>query len=183
MPNQDIITALSNAVEHGETLELAMQVIINSGYNPAEVQEASRFVMGGVVPKMQSDSGEDLLAPEEKSFFKRMNFFNKKIERDKFSTSERTSVPSSVQQQPRQIQPLQSYSQRPLPLQQPRQLLPQQSQILRQGQLPVRPPQKIQSVKKSYFKEIILLIILLLLIGVLIGTIIFRDNILRFFSG
>ena len=34
MPNNIIVTGLKNAVEHGESLEDAKQVLINSGYLP-----------------------------------------------------------------------------------------------------------------------------------------------------
>jgi len=49
MTNEDIITALKNAIISGESLESAMQIMVNSGYDPREVREASRFVSQGVI--------------------------------------------------------------------------------------------------------------------------------------
>ena len=69
MPNEEIITGLRNAVEYGESLHEAMQIMINSGYNPAEVQEASRFVGGGILESHIPKPEENLMFPEKKSFF------------------------------------------------------------------------------------------------------------------
>ena len=49
MTNEDIITALKNAINSGESLESAMQIMVNSGYDLREVREASRFVSQGVI--------------------------------------------------------------------------------------------------------------------------------------
>lgn len=72
MPNEDIITSLRNAIEHGETLESAKQVMINSGYNPWEVEQATQFVSGGVIPNYQPTPEEQFTMPnQKKSFFSR----------------------------------------------------------------------------------------------------------------
>ena len=39
MVAEEIITSLRNAVEHGDSLESAIQLAINSGYNAKDVQE------------------------------------------------------------------------------------------------------------------------------------------------
>lgn len=44
MINEEIITALKNAIDRGETIEFASQILISSGYNEKEVMEASQFV-------------------------------------------------------------------------------------------------------------------------------------------
>ena len=49
MVNEDIVTALRNAVNNGESLDSAVQIMINSGYDQREVYEASQFVGGGVI--------------------------------------------------------------------------------------------------------------------------------------
>ena len=43
MPNEEIITSLKNGAQQGESLQDTIQSLINSGYNPQEVQEASDF--------------------------------------------------------------------------------------------------------------------------------------------
>ena len=49
MVNEDIVTALRNAVDKGEPLESAAKIMINSGYNPREIHEASQFIGGGIM--------------------------------------------------------------------------------------------------------------------------------------
>ena len=44
MVNEEIVTALRNAIDRGETLESAANILIISGYNDKEVIEASQFV-------------------------------------------------------------------------------------------------------------------------------------------
>ena len=59
MVNEDIVTALRNAVNGGESLESAINVMITSGYDKQEVIEAAQFVAGmsgithnlGLMPK------------------------------------------------------------------------------------------------------------------------------------
>ena len=53
MPRQDIITALTNAVQKGEQLKQAKQTLINSGYSAQEVQEAAGYVTGGIQGQTQ----------------------------------------------------------------------------------------------------------------------------------
>jgi len=57
--NEDILTALKNAVNNGETLDQAVQILINSGYDPRAVYEASRF-LGGVSHSLQPLPEEQL---------------------------------------------------------------------------------------------------------------------------
>jgi len=78
MPNQEIITGLKNAVEHGEDLQTAMKIMINSGYNRQEVQEASRFVSTGTLNMHKPKPEEQLTMPEKKkSFFSKLLFWRK----------------------------------------------------------------------------------------------------------
>jgi len=180
MPNQDIITSLNNAVSGGESLQMAMQIMVNSGYNLQEVQEASKFVAGGVIPQMQARPSEEMVVPEEKSFFKKMNPFKGQSQVPGVVLSQ--AVPQQIPQPAVSTQkPVQALPGQRMPVI-PGTQTPQQSQISPEG-LPIRQPQKTNSIKKSYFKEIVLLIILLFFMGILISTIIFRDDILRFFSG
>ncbi len=46
---EDIIAALKNALERGESLEKAMQSLINAGYNPIEVRQAAESLSQGAM--------------------------------------------------------------------------------------------------------------------------------------
>lgn len=45
--NNEIVSALRNALSHGSSLDDAINSFINAGYNPAEVREAAQTVGGG----------------------------------------------------------------------------------------------------------------------------------------
>ena len=60
MINEDIVTSLNNAVVRGESLQTAAQILINSGYEPSQVYEASRYVQGGVMKTLEPKSDEFL---------------------------------------------------------------------------------------------------------------------------
>ncbi|MEK6889322.1 MAG: hypothetical protein AABW80_04415 [Nanoarchaeota archaeon] len=45
--NNDILTALKNAIEHGENLEKAARSFINAGYNASDVREAASYFTSG----------------------------------------------------------------------------------------------------------------------------------------
>ena len=68
MAIDEIITALKNAVEHGESLQQAKEIMINSGYNPKDVEEASKYVSSHSLPKIGED--QHLLMPDEKKIKK-----------------------------------------------------------------------------------------------------------------
>ncbi len=44
MVRQDLITALRNALERGETLEEARLSLLNANYNSSEIEEAAREI-------------------------------------------------------------------------------------------------------------------------------------------
>ncbi len=46
MARQDLIAALRNALERGETLQEAVQSFVNAGYNKREVEEAAVELQG-----------------------------------------------------------------------------------------------------------------------------------------
>ncbi len=69
MINDDIITALRNSVNRGESLEIAMQVLIRSGYSPQEVNEAAFYVSGGVIPNLEPRPSEQLTMPQQRGYF------------------------------------------------------------------------------------------------------------------
>ncbi|MBS3078999.1 MAG: hypothetical protein A2206_02915 [Candidatus Magasanikbacteria bacterium RIFOXYA1_FULL_40_8] len=66
---EEIVTSLKNAVAHGDSLETAIQLAINSGYNPKDVKEASQFVSGSAVSFLQPRHDEQFAMPAQKRFF------------------------------------------------------------------------------------------------------------------
>jgi len=79
MPKEEIVTALKNAIDHGESLQDATQIMINSGYNSQEVQEASKFVGASSLNIQEPEQGLELTMPEEKgNFFSKLMFWKRK---------------------------------------------------------------------------------------------------------
>ena len=72
MVNEDIVTALKNGLAKGESLEQAKQIMINSGYNLKDVEEASSFV-GGISNDLQPRPDELLVMPSDKKFLKKQD--------------------------------------------------------------------------------------------------------------
>jgi len=211
MVNQEIITSLKNALNYGESLEQAMQILINSGYNAAEVQEASGFIGTGIQGMQQVKPEEELTMPRKKGF---INPFVKS-QTPKFVTvthpnppqqmpTPRTQqIPVPLQQQPAQYsQPQQKASETQIQrLIQPNPQTPQTrlpspptqplSSTTPSPQFP-KPPEydrgltedieKIKPIGESHAKEIILFIILLILITLLILSFVFKDKIIGMFS-
>jgi len=68
MVNEAIVTSLKNAVEHGESLQSAMQVMVASGYNIEEIKEASKFISQNQF-SIEPKSDEELTMPSEKKGF------------------------------------------------------------------------------------------------------------------
>jgi len=178
MINEDIVTALRNAINRGESLEIAKQVMINSGYNIKEVEEASRFIGTGVMNNLQTKPDEELTMPSQKR-----GMFSKMFKSTpKNVISQQLPSPSEVDKISQQIKQEISPGNPPAPSnigynsQQEFRQFPQQSRPL------LKELKQIKPKAKSYFKEIILLIILIILVGILISTIFFRGRILEFFS-
>ena len=48
MVRQDILTGLRNALERGYSLEQAQKTLFNSGYSARDINEATRFLAGGL---------------------------------------------------------------------------------------------------------------------------------------
>jgi len=159
MPNEEIITSLRNAIERGENLQTAMQILINSGYNPSEVREASKFV-GGALHLQEAKPEEHLTMPEQKSFFSKLAFWRKK---KKLNLSK--NPPLNPPKTGRISPPSNNLSKSAPANQEP--ALNKKNNLL---------------TKKTRKKEIILLIILLILIGILVLTILFREKIIGWFS-
>lgn len=184
MVNEDIVTALRNAVNKGESLENAIRVMVNSGYNSQEVEEASHFVAGGVTRIVEPRHDEP--KPEM------LNRYTRPLPPP--------PVQPSSQLRPLQIPwenqpPVNSNSQLAMPQQNYQSTYSQTSSpnLPSQSYSPSSTNQSVQTnqmqekkektKKKSYWIEIILFIILLLLIGVLVATVIYKDQILAVLSG
>jgi hypothetical protein len=192
MVNEDIVTALRNAVDRGESLENAMRMLVNSGYPPNDVQDASKFV--SFIPISNNKNILDM--PEKKILIK-----NNPIQPAQIQQIQPQILPPKLPP-PNSLQQIQQFSNQnpkyPAAQQLP-QRTPTNNEIKSEisskpSQIPRYPPQQLimpaqiqqqaqETPKKpSYTKEIILLIILLLLISILIATILFRSKILSFFS-
>ena len=59
----DILGGLKSAVEHGSSLEQAVQSLLNSGYNPQDVKEAADAIAGKVVSPSSSQQVAHYQAP------------------------------------------------------------------------------------------------------------------------
>lgn len=153
MVNEDIITGLKNAVARGESLQNAVQILINSGYNPIEVNEASRYIQGGIIPYLEPKKDEYLMMIQNK-----MQNNNLNQNSNNFKPKELVQYNPNFQNQK----------------------LLENSQI---QEISVSEDKLEIKEKKSFKKEIILLVILLFFIAILALTIFFKDNILNFLSG
>ncbi len=53
MVREEIVTALQNSIDRGETLEDAKKILIFSGYNANDVEQASHYIKGSLdlIPK------------------------------------------------------------------------------------------------------------------------------------
>ena len=166
MVNEDIVTALANAVNRGEALDMAIQVMINSGYNPREVQEAAQFVGGGAIRNLQPKADEHLTMPMDS---------RASLSQVRLQTQSQQPVTQPAQPRPAQVQSPQQNNSAVQFQQQYPPYVSQDSSANNQ----TKPP----APKKSYGMEILLLVILLILIGALVATIMFKQQILQFIGG
>ncbi len=169
MVNEEIITALKNAVERGEDLQTAVMILINSGYNSREVQEASNFI-GGATTHLETRSNEHLLMPNDRRFSQPQVPY----------TQPQTSYAQQIRQTRQNFKEESSQIKQEIS----RDLEPRyQKEFSNEKFAPLAQElNKISPKRESYTLEIILVIILLMLVGVLISTIVFKDSLLQFFS-
>lgn len=66
MVNEEIVTALRNSINNGDSLQSAIQIMINSGYDSREVHEASQFV-GGVTSNIQAIPQEQQMMQRQRA--------------------------------------------------------------------------------------------------------------------
>lgn len=133
MVNEDIVTALRNAVNNGESLDSAVQIMINSGYDSKEVHEASQLIGSGVISNLGNLKNQ---IPQD-SLFQQTS-----------SDIYQSSPPSQMSQQPTTSQ-LKQYQSQQTQIQQPTQQTIQYNQ---------RQPKK--SYIKEIILVIILIILL-----------------------
>lgn len=191
MVNEDILTGLKNAIDHGDSVESAIKTAIASGYNPKEVEEAAQFIGQGTLPFLQTKPEEHFVMPNKKPFFS--------------MTSKPQPVSASPQQTPASPQQKPPYTQ-PMPTSAPVSSSNQDYSQINEIKREISPSQNTYSApitannsyestktlsqeinqmspkKPGYIKEIILGIILLILLGVLAVTILLKDALLEFFS-
>jgi len=209
MATEEIVTALRNAIDHGESLQEAIQILLNSGYSSKEVLEASNYVGGGVLANHQMRPEEQLTMPNEKKMFTKPSFssYSENYSKD-YSVAQKNSEQNPyVQQYSQQLAQQQNspVQQLPAPAQQ---RFSQQSQQIRNAiSQPMAPPQfphqnknqsfpepriragelsreleKIKPKSQGYTKEIILLVILLILVTILGATFFLRETIIGWFA-
>jgi len=197
MVNEDILTSIKNAVEHGDSVQAAIATAIASGYNPKEVQEAAQFVSQGTLSSLQTKPEEHLVMPNKKSFFSRAPKTPAPTQPVAQPASRPVAQPTSqvqpIQQRPAQVQPIpvqtsslpEDYSQIK------REISPSQntySAPIILGNNSNNDKTLSQEIKElspkrpSYIKEIILGIILFMLLSLLGITILLKDKLLAFFS-
>lgn len=153
--NEDIITALKNAINSGEPMDTAMQILVNSGYDPREVQESSRYVSQGVISDLHS--GQNVPLQSQQSI--------------------QAQQPPSTQEfiQPSDQSQINQQTNQNSQLDQSQQQSQQTEQQTTEMQHPI-------IKNKSHTKEIILVLILIFLMGVLAVTVFFKDAILSSLS-
>ena len=171
MVNEDITTALKNAVINGESLQTAIQILINSGYNPREVNEASHYISQGAMVNLQSYPEESSQQQyQQQNMQLNQNQMQNSFQNQQQSFQKTSQVYQNQQMQNQLRQPSwQNNYQQPFAGQ-------NLQQINTQNQM-LRSPNK-----RSYTKEIILVGILIILLGILASTFIFRESILSFFG-
>ncbi len=161
MPKEDIIRGLEGAMAKGETLERAMYSFYNAGYNKQEVEEAARAL----------------------------------------------SVHLSVQESRLPVKPvlqIQKTMQKPAEIQQAKPIVPLEELKPKQSLHPLeqlnslenrdekQEPKMIQDVSKYEPKQkinsrtvliVILSVVLAILVGSLVGIFLFKDTLIKMFSG
>ena len=107
MVNEEIVTVLRNAVNKGDSLQHAIQVLVNSGYDAQQVQEASKYVQGGSMQNLQPKPDEQLIMAQNKNLLNRQqpNQQNPQMQQNQMTQQQRTQSQQRMQQamnQPKQ---------------------------------------------------------------------------------
>ena len=205
MVNEDILTGLKNAIDHGDSVESAVSTAISSGYNPKEVEEAAQFIGQGTMPYLQTRPEEHLVMPNKKSFLPPAAKPNPIPTSPQINTSSKPQqipgssnlplIPMASKPQPMPTSPLVNSPNEDNQMNQMNQIKREISPYQNTYSAPITLNNNFESTKTlsqeikqmspkkpSYIKEIILGIILLILLGVLGATILLKDVLLEFFS-
>ncbi len=59
MVREELVAALKNAIDGGESLEKALRSLISAGYDSKEVQEASKYVDTSILHNLPTDNQPD----------------------------------------------------------------------------------------------------------------------------
>lgn len=170
MVNEDIITALRNSITKGESLQESMRILINTGYDKNDVQEASQYVSEGVSSMLKTNPDEYLAMPNQKRLFRTNRNLNNSSYKPQNMPKNQTRKDYQKLNNHDNTNQRDDYNN-----------INQRDDYDSQSHMQIKNNKQMK--KKSYLLEIFLAIVLLLLIGVLISTIIFKDEILRFISG
>jgi hypothetical protein len=163
--NDELIGGIRNALERGSSLEQAVQSLINAGYNPLEVKEASKFFnqTASSISSSVTIVGPPLEKPKAKSILS----FSKPQQQ---TPSQNPPTPQ-VQQQVIQ--------QKPINIE--KQIQKDYPQIVSPSiQAPARNPIDIEKERKQTIA--ILLAILILILGMVILILMFKEEILNLVS-
>ena len=186
MVNEEILTGLRNALENGDSLEAAVAILINSGYNPKDVKEASNYLYSSGTINIQTPKpDENLIMP------------NKKLPTS-IKSPNKPSIPSSSSKTETQFSESSSTKNYGLPQDEHIHLY-KNNEIDEIKQAIDAPKQDFSSSdytpspsvtkqlegmrpKQSHTKEILLAIVLLVLVGILILTLVYKDEFLALFG-
>jgi hypothetical protein len=91
MVNEDIITSLRNSIQRGESLEKAKKTLINSGYNPNDVDKAAIYIIKGSIDIQKTEPDEEFVMPNKKKSFFSRNKKNNKQELKKGKLKDKSS--------------------------------------------------------------------------------------------
>lgn len=158
MVNEDIITSLKNAIEGGESLDTAISIAINSGYNSREVEEAAKFVGEGVIQVERLSQEQILAMPNKRGLFSNI-FSSRKIKTYNPPKLEPTS--QNATQASKSLKPPPQYFQqvKPAPLQQTSNFYSQSTQSIQPQRInfpqiaQLIKPQPIQQLPKEQTAE------------------------------
>ena len=171
MVRQDIISGLRNAMERGQSLEQARQTLLNSGYNSQDVLEAINYLTGGLSAQPFQYVNQQKLQSYQPQIYSQ----NKQVQTSPQITQNKSYLQNnktSQMQQDIQIQQVQQAQQ----MQQNMQI--QQNSLAQVQPLQYVTPQKQKS--KFPWGLFILSLVLLTLVGVLVASLLFKEEIIAF---
>ena len=165
MPNEEIATALKNAIERNEDLEEAGETLVNAGYSMQDVQEAKNLLVKGLLSAQNAAQYEEPVELKET--------FSKKLS-DKINSVSAgiKGIFSSIKQKFKK-NPEKEIQEAEVP-----QISPITSQIKTLPGVP-RPIKEKSSRNKLLIATIIALMVLILILIILI---IFKKSIMSFFG-